>query len=290
MTATNGDQAEFWNGGGGQVWVDFQSDLDQVGAQAGQRLLEAADPQPGEVVLDIGCGAGASTLALARAVGPRGQVLGLDISAPLIARARAAASAGANAAPAGTAGQVRFELGDAQVQDFPPGRFDLAVSRFGVMFFDDTVAAFRNIHAALRPGGRAAFAVWQGVASNPWFALPKRVAEARLGADPPGDPGAPGPMALRDPGRVLPMFAAAGFRDERATPLQVDMHHPGGVRAVTDLMTRIGPVSRMLRDRGTNADREAIANDLRDALAPYATADGIRVPAGIVIYSAVKPG
>ena len=83
-------------------------------------------------------------------------------------------------------------------------------------------------------------------------------------------------MALRDPGRVLPMFAAAGFGDERATPLQVDMHHPGGVRAVTDLMTRIGPVSRMLRDRGTDADREAIADDLRRHVWPMVEAGKLR--------------
>lgn len=278
----NSEQAEFWNRGGGQVWVDFQSDLDQISREAGERLLAAADPQPGEVVLDIGCGAGATTFAVARAVAPGGHVLGLDISGPLVARARAAI-------PDDIGERVAFALGDAQVQAFQPGRFDLAVSRFGVMFFDDTVAAFRNVLTALRPGGRVVFAAWQGPEANPWFALPKAIGERRLGADPPADPDAPGPMALRDPARVLPLFAEAGFAHAEAAPLAVDMHHPGGVEALVRLSNRVGPVSRMLRERGTDADREAMADDLRAAFAPFEAADGIRVPAGIVMYRAVRP-
>ena len=218
MTEANADQATFWNAQPGQNWVDFQADLDAQLSEVTDRLLAACAARPGERVLDIGCGAGGSTLALAAAVGAVGSVLGLDLSEPLLARAEERRRDLA-------LGNVRFARGDAQDHPFAPGGFDLAASRFGVMFFADPVAAFRNIARALRPGGRLVFVAWAGPEHNPWFAIPQRAAVARLGPVAPTPPDAPGPMAFRDAARVTGLLEAAGLargprRDDRPRPAQ----------------------------------------------------------------------
>jgi SAM-dependent methyltransferase len=247
------------------------------------RLLAASAPEPGEAVLDVGCGAGDSTFALARAVAPSGHALGLDLSAPLVARAEE------RRRELGL-GNVGFELGDAQDHAFAPGGFDLAASRFGIMFFADPVAAFRNIATGLKPGGRMVFVAWAGPEGNPWFALPQRAAVDRLGPAPPMPPEAPGPMAFRDIERVVGLLQAAGLDRCRGEARDVELHHPGGIGAALDLAGVIGPIPRMLRDKGGTADdRAAILDRLRADLEPFRSPDGIRVPARINLFSATRP-
>lgn len=279
----NADQVEFWNTQPGLNWVTHEADLDTLMQSVTGLMMDAAAPRARERALDIGCGAGASTLALAEAVGPGGAVLGLDVSAPLLARAeeRRAACGAAN---------IAFERADAQEHPFAPGAFDLAASRFGVMFFADPVAAFRNIAAALRPGGRIAFAAWAGPEANPWFATPHRVAVARLGpvAATPRD--APGPMAFQDLDRVCGLLTAAGFADVSGETAATDLHHPGGVEAVVALARHVGPTSRVLRERnGTPEDEAAILAALADELGRYGSTDGIRIPAAINVFTARRP-
>jgi SAM-dependent methyltransferase len=283
MTEANAGQAEFWNSGPGQNWVAFQADLDEQLASITDRLIAACALRPGENALDVGCGAGGTTLALAAAVGPSGHVDGLDISRPLLELAeRRARDAGA--------GNARFLLGDAQDQPLPRGGYDLVTSRFGVMFFADPVAAFRNLCGGLKPGGRIVFLVWAGPESNPWFSLPLQVAVARLGPQPPTPPDAPGPMAFRDVGRVLGILEAAGFVAGAAERIDGDLYNSGGLDAVMRLLGRIGPLPRLFRENGTSeADREAILAEVRAVLAPFRSPDGIRVPAGFLLYSARRP-
>ena len=140
----NAAQAEYWNSEPGRTWIDMESALDASMAAILDLVIARADPRPGEHVLDIGCGTGASTLRAAAAVGGGGRVLGADISGLLLARARARAREA-------RLENASFEVCDAQVHDFPPAVFDLMLSRFGVMFFGEPVAAFRNIARALRP-------------------------------------------------------------------------------------------------------------------------------------------
>ncbi len=186
-------------------------------------LLSAAMPQRGERVLDIGCGAGAQTFALANAVGADGAVTGIDFSAPLLERAEERRD------KVGV-GNVTFRLGDAAVESFPAGAFDLAASRFGVMFFEEPVAAFRSIAAALRSGGRIAFVAWQAQEHNPWFALPHTLAVERLGEGAPSSPDAPGPMAFRDADRVLRILSEAGLTDCSAEHVTTELHYPGSAQ------------------------------------------------------------
>ena len=167
----NAQQATYWNEGAGPTWVELQAPLDRQLAPLGQAAMAALAPKPGERILDIGCGAGNTTLELARAVAPDGRVTGADISHTLleVARRRGADMAG-----------VRFVEADVQVHSFEPGGFDAVFSRFGVMFFSDPTAAFVNIRRALKPGGRLAFVCWRTPAENPIMSLP--MAASRQGA------------------------------------------------------------------------------------------------------------
>lgn len=281
--AANTGQAEFWNSGPGETWVRRQTDLDALHRGVTYLLLATAAPCDGERVLDVGCGAGASTFALAEAIGPAGRVTGLDISAPLLARAEVRREEL-------RLGNVGFTLADAQDHLFAPQGLDLVASRFGLMFFADPVAAFANLRRGLRPGGRIAFAAWAGPEHNPWFTLPQRIASARLGPGAPSDPDGPGPMAFRDIDRVRAILTVAGFADADGALAQTDLHHPGGVAAVVELASEVGPTARLLRETAAGAaDRTAIAESLAAALQPFRSPDGVRIPAGINLFSARAP-
>lgn len=279
----NAQQAEFWNSGPGQQWVTHADDFDAISREISDALVAACAPAPGEAVLDVGCGGGRSSFQLAEAVGPAGHVLGLDISEPLVglARARRARLRVSNA---------DFAVGDAETHRLEPGRRDLVASRFGMMFFADPVAAFRNIARALRPGGRMVFVAWAGPEGNPFFTLPQAAAVARLGPVDPVPPEAPGPMAFRDAPRVQRLLQAAGLTDVRADTVDAALHHPGGLEGLLAFVAHVGPVSRTLRDKGgTEADRAAIVAALRDAFARYVAPDGIRLPARVTYFSARTP-
>jgi SAM-dependent methyltransferase len=280
MQEVNAAQAEYWNAEAGQGWVTYQADMDLLLEGVTARLVAACAPAEGTRVLDIGCGAGGSSLALAESVGPRGRVLGLDISEPLLARAEA------RRRKRGLDG-LRFEVGDAQTYAFAPGGFDLAASRFGMMFFADPAAAFRNIATGIRHGGRLVFAAWAGPEHNPWFSIPQRIIAQQFGPSPEPPPDAPGPMAFRDAERVLGLMRAAGLASPAAEPVAVDLHHPGGLDAGLRLLGGIGPVVRALGTRPVTSEARAdLFEALGVALRPMVAADGVRVPARIMLYSA----
>lgn len=278
---SNADQKEFWNSEAGGNWVRYQTDLDAISREAGDLLLEVCEPREGEVALDVGCGAGSTTLALAQAVGASGRVHGVDISSPLLARAAARRD------ELGFA-NVTFELADAQEHAFAPAGFDLVASRFGLMFFSDPVAAFQNLRSALRSTGRIAFVAWAGPEDNPWFAWPHQIATARLGSVPAAPPDAPGPMAFQDPDRVRAMLSSAGFSRCEGRTVSVDLHHPGGLGAILKLVTVVGPVARVVREKGgTDEDKAAIVEEVGVRFEQFRTSDGIRIPARINVFTAL---
>ena len=246
MTAKNTNQIADWNGQSGERWAANQARLDAVAAVFGEAAIEAVAPVAGQRVLDVGCGAGASSLALAARVGPGGQVLGVDISEPLIGRARALA-------PQDTPAQ--FEVADASSAELPEGAFDILFSRFGVMFFDDPTGAFAHMRRALRPGGRVAFVCWRGAAENDWARLPMGALKGIVPPTAPPDPEAPGPFSFGDRGRVARILAAAGFTDIAIEPF--DASAPFGEGETRDaaiddavrMAIEIGPLSRALADQ-----------------------------------------
>lgn len=262
----NRDQAALWNDAAGRTWAEMQAVLDRMLAPFVERLVAEAFPGDGGCVLDIGCGAGATTLAMARRVGPQGRCLGVDISAPLVAAARERAAAEDLAA-------ATFLEADAQTHDFDPGAFDAVMSRFGVMFFDDPEAAFANIRRAARPGAPLAFVAWRSPAENPFMTTAARATAHLLPPLPQPPPNAPGQFAFADGERVRRILAAAGWRDVEVGPLDL----PGEV-AEADLMayvTRLGPVGLAMREMDETPRAQA-AEALRNAFAPMVRDGAVR--------------
>ncbi|MCA0942940.1 methyltransferase domain-containing protein [Yangia mangrovi] len=281
ISPDNAAQQTFWTEGPGLNWVTLREELDTLHADLSELVLAAAAPRPGERVIDLGCGAGATTLALAEAVGPDGHVTGLDVSSTLleVARTRAAGLEG-----------LRPEFIHTDVQVWEPEQpADLCMSRMGVMFFADPVAAFANILRFLRPGGRLAFICWRAREENPWFDLPMKVAVDHLGPAAPGDPDAPGPMAFRDPERVRGILASAGFADIAMETVAAELRLPRGMKAA-DLATRVGPAVRHMRDMGaTEAQAQAIQDGIHTAFAPFEASEGAKVPARMNLVTARRP-
>jgi SAM-dependent methyltransferase len=252
----NADQIKFWNGPGGQKWAAHQSDMDRNLADVTAALLPFAAAKPGERVLDIGCGAGQTTFLLADAVGRTGHVTGVDISAPLLGAARSRMNADRN---------IAFVEADAAACLFRP-EYDLVFSRFGVMFFDDPPAAFANIHKALKPGGRLAFACWRPALENAWVTVPALAARPFLPATPPPDPLAPGPFAFADPGRVEEILTKAGFSGVEVNKLDGVMNLGASADEAAFQMTNLGPLSRALGEVEDEAVRERVRAAVQTAL------------------------
>lgn len=207
--APNSAQASYWNEVGGPRWVSLQAELDVELQPFGDAVRRALSLTAGARVLDVGCGAGATTLSLAEQVRP-GSTVGVDISAPLLTLARERAAGVQN---------VDFVLADAQAHPFEPASFDAMASRFGVMFFADAVAAFSNLRRALRPGGELAFVCWRRLADNPSFYLPLEAARPFLTEVPEaGTPGEPGPFAFAEREHVEWVLTRAGFVDVSIAP------------------------------------------------------------------------
>ena len=190
----NADQIAFWNGLAGQHWTDRQQAQDTILAPVSDVLIDRVKARAGERIVDVGCGCGATTIALAQKVGPTGHVLGIDISAPMLARARQIAPAGLPA---------DFVLGDATVYPFQPASFDLLVSRFGVMFFAEPALSFANMRRALRPSARLAFACWREPRENPWMMAPLQAAYKHVPKLPQLGPDDPGPFSFASEQRVI---------------------------------------------------------------------------------------
>lgn len=209
----NAEQKARWTGAGGRHWAAEAERHDRMLAPYRDQLLDVLALRPGERVLDVGCGNAALTLAAATLVAPEGEAVGVDISTPMLAQARQRANDA-------EVTNVSFVEADAQVHPFDPDAFDALTSRFGVMFFDDPIAAFTNLRGALRRGARVAFTCWQDLFRNEWLMVPAAAALEHVPMPDLGEPGAPGPFSLSDPDRVRSVLTGAGFAsieiDERS--------------------------------------------------------------------------
>lgn len=260
----NAEQIAYWNGVVGERWAAEQAVMDRALAVWATKLFEAAKLGTGQHVLDVGCGAGTTTLTASSTVGPTGSVVGVDISAPMIERARSQSSG---------RGNVQFVLADASTEPFDAS-FDAVISRFGVMFFDDPVAAFRNLRSALKPGGTLTFVCWQPRSENLWATLPFEVVSKIVEPPAPAPPNAPGPFALGDRARLEDVLRSAGFRSLEIDPFVADLIlSEQGVDAAVDYATKNGPAGSLLREAADDVKAAARAA-MKTALAPHVSPSG----------------
>lgn len=271
MTA-NEAQIEYWNGAVGERWARLQETIDAALAPITAALMPFANPRPRERVLDVGCGAGTTSYALAKAVGPEGNVTGVDISEPMLAVARARSIG------------VNFRKADAATHLFHPTH-DLVFSRFGVMFFDDPVAAFANIRKALKPRGRLAFVCWRDVKENAWASVPFGAARELLPPQEPADPLAPGPFAFADSERLRAILSRAGYKNIRVEKLDTVMIMGATPADAAGQALNIGPLARAAAELD-EAARERIRGVVEGALAKFAGRDGIAPPAACWLVGA----
>jgi ubiquinone/menaquinone biosynthesis C-methylase UbiE len=274
----NADQIAYWNGLGGRHWTDRQPVQDVLLAPVSQILIEHCDTKAGERIVDVGCGCGSTSIALAELVVPDGFVLGVDISTPMLARAR-------ELAPKDL--PLEFVLADATVYPFDPGSFDLVTSRFGVMFFADPVVSFANLSQALKASGRLAFACWREPRLNPWMMVPLQAAYEHVPRLPQLGPEDPGPFAFASEERVNRILREAGFADIRMEPrdLTLDLAIGRGLDAAVQGALEIGPASRALAEHPEDV-RAAAMRSIREALMPFVRGESVPVGGAIWVVTA----
>ncbi|MEO6841276.1 MAG: methyltransferase domain-containing protein [Bradyrhizobium sp.] len=274
----NADQIAYWNGPGGQRWASRQQAQDILLAPVADVLIDRAQPRDGERVIDIGCGSGATTIAFAQKVGRSGHALGVDISGPMLERARLSAPKDA---------AIDFVLADATIYPFEAASFDLLASRFGVMFFADPAKSFANVRKALRPTGRLAFACWREPRENPFFMAPLQAVYKHVAKLPPQGPEDPGPFAFASEARVHRILGEAGFTGIAMEPcnLALDVAIGRGIDAAVQGALEIGPASRALEGHPEDI-RAAATNSIREALTAFAKGETVPLPASIWIVTA----
>lgn len=287
MTVRNGEtvnetQKNYWSDGPGGDWVAYHDVLTRLMQNVTDALVDRVAPRSGERILDIGCGAGSTSIAFAHRVGANGSVLGADISETLLQHARTVADEA-------DVESLEFVYADAQTHEFDNAAFDHLVSRFGVMFFADPVAALENMRRALRSGGRLCFACWAPAAGNPWFRIPSEAAIARLGKPAPAVPHAAGPLGFADDSHVLGLLRAAGYSECNADLAEIDLCPPGDIADVTRLACELGPAVRIIDElEGDDDDRRAIAEAIADKIAQFQTDEGIKLPSKVWFYTAAN--
>jgi ubiquinone/menaquinone biosynthesis C-methylase UbiE len=267
VTSTgNAGQNAYWNGPIGRTWAAQQVKRDRDHAPITNAVLELASPRTGERVLDIGCGSGTTTLLLAERVGTSGSVLGVDLSAPMLEVAmRRARAAGSSA---------EFVKSDVTDYAFAPQNYDLAFSQFGVMFFADPVAAFRNIHGAVKPTGRLAFACWRHPFEHLWAFVPESAAKPFLPPSPPVDPNAPGRYSFQNPDRIRSVLLEAGFHAPEIQKFDTQTFAGATPEEAAASAIDAGPLQRTLADADEDT-RAKVRAAVTDRLAKEMGPDGI---------------
>lgn len=262
---SNDEQIAYWNGEAGQKWAQKDGMMAQMLSPIAEELMAHAAIKGSRAVVDVGCGGGSETVLLADHLGPQAKVLGVDISAPLLDVARERLAERPE-----LAARVDFLQADAAMHAFTPGSFDLLFSRFGVMFFDDPEAAFRNLRSALAANGRLAFTCWQKMDLNPWVVVPLRAALQHVPAPEPPAPNAPGPFAFASTNRIQQILQSAGFTDIDVAHHDLHMRwgNNGDLASSARELLNIGPVGRLLADQDDEMRQRIYASAI-EAMAPF---------------------
>ena len=282
MSEVNKNQKDFWSGKGGDIWVERQNAMDTMLSPLGEAALNKLNFNEDENVLDIGCGCGHTTLNIAKRIGPSGNVTGLDISEPMLKRAK-------ESAVEMSITNTSFKCIDVQTEDLGDQIYSTAFSRFGVMFFEDSIAAFKNINKSLISGGYLSFVCWQSPAVNPWQSL--FIQEVKKFLDLPSPPPrSPGPFAFMESEYVSSILEESKFQDIRIEGHEAEVNMFSG-RSLSDSVKdyiSINPVvTQMLKESSENQIAE-IVNSGIEAFSPYYSEKGLIFPSATWLVTARK--
>ena len=282
MPTDNSEQIAEWNGALGQRWVAMQREIDRIVVPFGDAALKVAAPQPGDRVIDIGCGCGDTSIAIARIVGRAGAVFGIDVSTQMLEVAR-------SRAPLADCPHLAFREGDASEAELPVN-IDLLFSRFGVMFFSRPTQALSHLRRSLRVGGRCVFVCWRAPRDNAWAMVPLSAARTAMCVTPaPADPHAPGPFAFADEQRLRDSLSDAGFATVDIQRFDATLVLGATPRSAAEVAVQIGAVSRFVREVGVE-HLPIIIDAVQRALEPFATSDGkVSLNGSTWIVSATNP-
>jgi SAM-dependent methyltransferase len=278
----NAEMLARWNAETGHAWIRGQEAMDRTLEPLGARAQEALSLRGGECVLDVGCGCGGTTLALARAVGRHGRVTGLDLSHVMLDHARQRATR------EGLDDRIEWLEHDAQTAHLEHATQDAVFSRFGVMFFDDPVHAFANLGSATRPGGRLAFVCWREFERNPWQSEILRAVAGLLALSAPGREGEPGPFSMADPARTKRILGEAGWHGAECEAIERKLLLGRTLDDACELLLTIGPVAQALRAQSDSVESASVVAAVRSALAPYVAEVGILMPASAWLVTATR--
>lgn len=278
---SNAEQIEYWNGDAGKRWAQEDGTMARLLEPVCEALLNHAKVEGSQRAMDIGCGGGSQSLMLARRLGPDATVLGVDISQPLLQIAQD------KVAEAEGAAQLDFLQADAANHAFTPASFDLLFSRFGVMFFDEPVTAFRNLRAALRSDGKLAFSCWQAAVNNEWTRVPLQAALQHVPMPEKPDPHAPGPFAFADADRVHAILDDSGFGNIDVAPFAYDMRfgNDSTLAQTVRELAMIGPVSRLLAGQEPQVMEKVFAS-MEEVMEPYYRDGALHMPGAIWFVTA----
>jgi SAM-dependent methyltransferase len=274
---SNAGQVNAWDGDEGAFWTTRAQRFDETLANCQRPFLAAAAVRPGDRILDVGCGTGQTTRDIAR-IAVDGSALGVDLSSQMTTLAR-------DTALAEGLENVDFLYADAQIHPFESAAFDVVISRMGSMFFGDPVAAFSNLHRALRPGGRLVLLTWQSLADNEW--LTEFRAALAVGRElPTPPPGAPSPFSLADPDRARTILGAAGFVDVSFQGLHEPMSFGPDPDDAFDFVAEL---TGWMRDGLDETDRAAALGALRATIEGHSGDGGVAYDSSTWIIQARKP-
>ena len=281
MDDKNIKQKQFWSGAGGDVWVDKQREMDIMLNPLGQKAIEQLILKENTKILDIGCGCGATTIEIAKMI-PKGHVTGLDISIPMLDRAEKLASEM-------SLSNIDFQVKDVQTEEISSNHYDIAFSRFGVMFFENPYEAFKNINQSIKENGQLVFVCWQHPSLNPWQSLSLQVIKEYLDLPSP-PPKSPGPFAFEDKDYIEDILKGSDFIDISIADNQEDivMFSGKSIREACEDYLTINPVvTEMLKNSG-NELKEEILEALIAKFSSFHNNDGLLFPSATWIVSATK--
>ncbi|HIM21756.1 MAG TPA: class I SAM-dependent methyltransferase [Gammaproteobacteria bacterium] len=282
MSEVNKNQRDFWSGKGGDIWVERQNAMDTMLSPLGEAALNKLNLNEGENVLDIGCGCGHTTLNIAKRISPDGQVTGLDISEPMLKRAKESANEM-------SISNASFNCVDVQTDDMGEEVYSAAFSRFGVMFFEDPVAAFCNINKSLITGASLSFVCWQSPALNPWQSLFIEAVKKYVDLPSP-PPRSPSPFAFMESEYVSSILEESNFQNIMIEGHEAEVNMFSGRRlsdSVKDYISINPVVSGMLKD-STEQEKTEIINSAIEAFSPYYSAKGLMFPSATWLVTTTK--